>query len=141
MIRAATYDEITQASKAMGYHPSGCVKGVAFLEAQSVSACVLFDHWTPHAVQVHVYAPSLGALFSPVYLRELFHYAFVSAGRGLLVAVTPANQKGSLAVSAWLGFKETYRIKEGWAQGVDMVVKELRIADCRYLRQAVQLAS
>lgn len=116
------------------------MRGVAILEAQSLGACVLYDHWTPAAVQVHVCAPSLKALFNEIYLQEIFAFPFITGNRGVLVSVTPADQKGSLAVSSWLGFKEKYRIRDGWAVGVDMILKELRREDCRFIQQDVKSA-
>lgn len=56
----------------------------------------------------------------------------------MLVTATPANQKGSLAVSGWLGFYEIFRIRDGWDTGVDMVLKELRREDCRFIQQDVK---
>lgn len=140
LIKAASNDEIELASRAMGYNPSRCVKGIAVLEEKSLGACVLYDYWTVNSVQVHVFAPSLKVLFDAGTLREIFRYPFEIAGRRLLVAVTPADQKGSLAVSSWLGFREKYRIHDGWAVGVDMVLKELRREDCRFLAQDVKSA-
>ncbi len=140
LIKAATHDEIEQASRIMGYNPSRHVKGISILEEKSLGACVLYDYWTPNSVQVHVCAPSLSALFNVGTLREIFRYPFILANRALCVAVTPSDQKGSLAVSSWLGFKEKYRIRDGWSPGVDMVLKELRREDCRFLQHAVKSA-
>lgn len=133
MIRAATEKELDACAEIMGYSPSKRAKGIVILEAESIGACVLFDHWTIASVQVHVYGPSLKALFSPAFLREIFAFPFVTGGRSVLVAVTPAHQHGSLAVSSWLGFREVTRIKDGWDIGIDMVVKQLRREDCRFL--------
>lgn len=140
MIKAATHDEIEFVSRAMGYNPSRCVKGISILEEKSLGACVLYDYWTVNSVQVHVFAPSLKTLFNAKSLHEIFTYPFVTAGKGILVAVTPADQKGSIAVSSWLGFKEKYRIRDGWAVGTDMILKELRREDCRFLQQDVKSA-
>ncbi len=135
MIRAATHDEIERISRAISYAPSRDAKGVCVLEEESIGACVLYDHWAHNSVQVHVFAPSLRALFHADTLREIFRYPFVLADRAVLVAVTPADQRGSLAVSGWLGFREKYRIRDGWKVGVDMVLKELRREDCKFLEQ------
>lgn len=141
MIRAATQGEIDEISGYMGYCPSRRAKGIIFLEKESIGSCVLYDHWTLNSVQVHVYAPSLKALFDAGFLREIFTFPFVTGGRNLLVACTPADQRGSLAVSSWLGFKEKYRIKDGWGLGIDMVLKELRREDCRFLAKSVESES
>jgi hypothetical protein len=124
----------------MEYVPSGRAKGVVILEEESLGAGVLYDYWTYNAVQVHVYAPALRVLFAPHVLREIFEYPFLTCNLNLVMAVTPGDQKGSLAVSSWLGFKETYRIRDGWKVGVDMVMKELRREDCRFLTQDVKSA-
>lgn len=139
-IRAATQDEIHAIATAMEYCPSGRAKGVVILEAESISAGVLYDYWSFNAVQVHIYAPSLKALFAPASLEQIFQYPFLTCGRGILMAVTPADQKGSLAISAWLGFKETHRVQDGWKVGIDMVIKELRREDCRFIPQDVKSA-
>lgn len=140
MIRAATHDEIRWVSNLMGYAPGGDARGVVLLEKEAVAACVLYDYWTFNAVQVHVYAPSLKALFSPSFLHAIFSYPFIEAKRGVLYSVTPGNAKGSLAVSGWLGFKEKYRIMDGWKPGTDMILKELRREHCRFIQQDVKCA-
>lgn len=137
MIRAATQKEVERIAQLMSYCPTRNVKSVASV-SDGIDACVLFDFWTMNAVQVHVYAPSMKALFDKAFLREIFTFPFVTADRAILYSVTPADQKGSLAVSAWLGFREKYRQKDGWAPGIDMVLKELRREDCRFLAQDVK---
>jgi len=141
MIRAATHDEIRRISEHMEYAAGRDTRGVVLLEEATVAACVLYDYWTYNAVQVHVYAPSLKALFSPPFLRAIFSYPFFEAKRNILYAVTPGDAKGSLAVSGWLGFKEKYRIKDGWKPGIDMILKELRREHCRFIPQDVKCAS
>lgn len=138
MIRATTYDETRRICGLIGFHPSECARGVAILEAESIGACVVFDYWTPNGVQGHVYAPRLDLLFSRTFLREVFTHIFIKSDRDVIVAITPGDQKGSLAVSSWLGFKEKYRVRDGWKPGVDMVLKELRRVDCRFLAQSVK---
>lgn len=132
--------EIYSICQKMQYCPSSDVKGILHTNGFGMAA-VLYDTWTWTGVQVHVYAPDLRLLFHPKFLREIFRYPFVDGGKKVLIAVTPAHQKGSLAVSGWLGFKEKYRIKDGWSNGIDMVLKELRREDCRFILQDVKCAS
>ncbi len=138
MIRAPTHEETYFVAKQMSYAPSGDVKGVATIASGKILACILYDSWTINSVQVHVYSTELKALFDPVYLREIFTFPFITGNRRQLIAVTPANQKGSLAVSSWLGFKELSRIPDGWDRGVDMVLKRLLREDCRFLSDHVK---
>lgn len=141
IIRPASHGNISWLGEQMSYCPGARAKGIiAGANGGFIEAAVLYDHWTLNAVQVHVYAPVLKTLFSKPFLHAMFSYPFVQCNRGLLVAVTPADQKGSLAVSGWLGFKEKYRIRDGWKLGVDMVLRELRREDCRFILQDVKSA-
>lgn len=137
-IRATTPDETDKIAELMGYAPGRSTRGIVFLAEESACAAVFFDHWTAASAEAHVYAPSLKHLFSPNFLHAIFDYAFNQAQRKMLVTATPANQKGSLAVSGWLGFYEIFRIRDGWDTGVDMVLKELRREDCRFIQQDVK---
>lgn len=142
MFRALTNGEIAYVAQEMSYCPSLHTKSVANIASNGeILACILYDHWTISCVQVHVYAKSLAALFNRDFLHEIFTFPFITGGRKYLIGVTPANQKASLAVSGWLGFKEVTRIPDGWDTGVDMIVKRLSRTDCRFLPKAVKLAS
>ncbi len=129
MIRAATKEEIESVLPSLPLTYSEDMRGV-----RNDGAMVVYDHWTPAAVQVHIYSRGPAYLFKRDFLRAVFGYPFKQCGRRKLVAVTPANATASLAVSRALGFRETYRIKDGWDVGVDMIVKEMTREECRYLR-------
>lgn len=130
MIRAASQEEImaTVGKLPLPYSPS--MRGVTNEEAM-----VIYDAWTPNAVQVHIYSPGPKSLFRKDFINEIFKYPFEQCGKDLIYSVTPGNAEGSLAISRALGFRETYRMRNGWAVGIDMVVKEMRREECRYLRK------
>lgn len=136
MIRAATQDEIAAGGELMGYSPSRKASGVVFVEDGSILAMVLYDHWTYNGVQVHVWSLGAKYLFHPKFVREFFRFPFEQAGRNILFTSTPADNEASLKYSEALGFKETYRVKDGWKVGVDMIFKEMRKEQCRYLQKA-----
>lgn len=100
-------------------------------EAGDIRGMVAFDNWTVNAVQVHM------AVDTPIAWRSLlpaaFHFAFEMAGKGLVVGITPASNERALSLSRKAGFRQPYRIKDGWAVGEDMVVSEMRKDECRYL--------
>jgi hypothetical protein len=137
VIRAATKEEIALFEEKTNYHPSRMVKAVVNEVEGEIAAMVLFDYWTHSAVQAHIYAPKLRHFVEPTFLNELFSYAFITCGKKLIFSVTPSDCAGSLAISSWLGFKETSRIKDGWDEGVDMVIKQIRYDECRWLQQKV----
>jgi RimJ/RimL family protein N-acetyltransferase len=64
-------------------------------------------------------------------LTEAFRYAFGAVG--VLVAIIRASNERSLRLARHLGFKDTYRVADGWQAGEDMLVLEMRRAQCRWL--------
>lgn len=98
-------------------------------------AMVIYDGWTHNAVQVHVYSRGPAHLLRRDFLLEIFSYPFIQCGKGLIYTITPGNAEDSLAVSKALGFSEVFRQKDGWSEGVDMIYKEMRRDECRYLRK------
>jgi hypothetical protein len=129
VIRAATVEVIQAVVGKLPLPYSPVMRGVT-----NGGATIIYDGWTPNSVQVHVYSESPKFLFDPTFVREFFRYPFDQCGKSLVYTVTPGNAEGSLAVSKALGFREMYRIKDGWQPGVDMVLKEMRREECRYLR-------
>lgn len=129
MIRAATQDELREIVERLPLPYSESMRGIT-----NGGATVIFDGWTPNSVQMHVYSSGPKSLFDPTFVIEVFRYAFEQCGKSLVYTVTPGDAEGSLAVSGAMGFRETHRIKDGWSDGVDMVIKEMRRGDCRYLR-------
>lgn len=134
MIRAATREEILWVTSKLPIPPTSNSKGVLNYVDEEIGAAVIYDGWTPNSVQVHVYSAKPARLFSHEFIHEIFWYPFVQCNRELLYSVTPADAEASLGVSKALGFRETYRMKDGWEPGVDLVLKEMRRDDCKYLR-------
>lgn len=129
MIRAASYDEIVAVAAKLPYSVSPNCRGI-----RNDGAMVIYDGWTPNAVQVHVYSIGPRYLFNRNFLREIFRYPFCQCHKGKLFAVTPSDSTASLAVSKALGFREVYRMKDAWNIGVDMIVKEMTKDECRWIR-------
>lgn len=129
MIRAATPCEIEAVCGKLPLPYSSAMKGVC-----NDGAMVVYDGWTPNSVQCHVFSTGPRFLLDPVYLKEIFTYPFVQCDKGLLYTITPSDSRESLAVSKALGFREVFRQKDGWDVGIDMIVKEMRKEDCRWIR-------
>ncbi len=129
MIRAASPSEIEWVCGKLPLTYSADMKGVC-----NEGAMVVYDSWTPNACQVHVYSSGPAHLLNKRFLTEVFTYGFVQCDKGKLYTITPASSTESLAVSDALGFRESYRQIDGWEVGVDMIYKEMRREDCRYLR-------
>lgn len=129
MISAASPHEIAFVCTKLPLPYSPAMRGV-----KNDGAMVIYDSWTPNAVQAHIYSTGPRYLLNREFLREVFTYPFIQCNKGIVFTITPANAEESLKVSAALGFREVYRQVDGWDAGVDMVVKEMRRNECRYLR-------
>jgi RimJ/RimL family protein N-acetyltransferase len=66
-------------------------------------------------------------------VRPAFSYPFEELGKGVLLAMVSSANVRSLRLTVGVGFRETYRIRDGVLPGVDMVLFEMRRPDCRWL--------
>lgn len=112
---------LTPAARAIkAVSPSGEIRGM-----------VAYDCWTPNACQAHM------AVDAPVAWRALirpaFRYPFQQAGKSVILASIPAGNARSVHLAKRLGFRETYRVTDGWATGEDLVLFEMRRCECRWL--------
>jgi len=129
MIRAASPSEIAFVCGKLPLPYCPAMRGVC-----NEGAMVVYDSWTPNACQVHIYSSGPRFLLNRGFLTEVFTYGFIQCDKGKLFTITPAHAEESLRVSEALGFRESYRQVDGWSVGVDMVYKEMRRDECRYLR-------
>lgn len=117
-----------------GYVPSRNARGIeAVLPDGRRAGMVVCDGWTPGAVWMHVAVVVPGACRG--LLRAAFSYVFEESGRGLALGQVRASNKRSLALARHLGFEVTGRIRDGWAEGEDVVLLALRREDCRWIQQ------
>lgn len=135
MIRAAYRDEVEHIASLLPIAVDSETRGVLYEDERGLGAMVIYDSWTHSAVQVHVYSNGPDRLLRREFLREVFWYPFVQCGKMLVYSVTPADSEESLAVSKALGFVEVFRQKDGWDKGVDMVIKEMRRENCRWIEE------
>lgn len=122
--RAATPEDVAWFSKATSYLPGPQFSGVVAYVDGPPLGMVGLDYWTHTAVQAHVCIENVKVL-APLW-REVVNY-LRSHGLKLIVGVTPSDNDLSIRLQRSLGFKEQYRQKDGWNDGVDMVLSEYRI--------------
>lgn len=134
MIRAATQKEIRYVCDLISFSYNSNSNGVVIEdEVGGVGAMAIYDRWTHTAVEMHAYSSSPKYVFRPEFCQAIFHYPFVEQHKMLAFAVTPCDNIGSIALARFLGFKEVYRIRDGWDTGTDMVIQEIRRENCRFL--------
>lgn len=91
-------------------------------------AAVLFDQWTHSAVVLHWWIDKPMVLRHGLF-QEAAHYAFNVCEKTVVLGIMPSDSLPSLKLAKKLGFKETYRIKDGFKIGVDQVILEGRRED------------
>lgn len=74
---------------------------------------------------------------TPIVWRSLlgpaFSYPFEQIGVGIILAIIPASNDKSIRLAQRFGFRETHRVKDGYAVGVDIILHEMRREECRYI--------
>lgn len=136
IIRAATQSEIEFVCGKISFSYSHDSNGVIIEdEMGGVGAMAMYDRWTYSAVEMHAYSSSPKYVFNPEFCYAMFEYPFVEQNKMLAFAVTPCDNTASIALARFLGFREVYRIRDGWKPGTDMVIQELRRENCRFLEQ------
>jgi RimJ/RimL family protein N-acetyltransferase len=99
-----------------------------------IQGIVGFDYWTPTAVQLHIWATPLG-LRGGKLITEAFDYAFNQAGKKVAFGIIPSSNERALRFVRKVGFSEVCRLRDGWDEGVDMVINEMRADNCRWLNK------
>lgn len=134
MIRSATKEEIAYVCDKIGFVKYEQANAVLIEdEVGGVGAMAIYDRWTKTAVEMHAYSKHPKYVFRPEFCRAMFDYPFVQQNKMLAFAVTPCDNIASIALARFLGFKEVYRIRDGWDSGTDMVIQEIRRENCRFL--------
>ena len=107
---------------------------IAFDEHDNMVAGTVMDSWTDNSCMIHVFIGNPFAL-KHGFAHEVFNYAFNIANRGVIIGCTPADNKKALKFNANMGFEEQTRIKDGYAEGVDFVITQLRKENCKFIAQ------
>lgn len=132
-VTAAIPDDFSWLGSRCGYTPGDDFRAIKATDATGrIRGMVGFDSWWPNAAHMHVALDSATACRA--LLQPAFRYVFGIAAKALAIGVVPAHNAKSLRFAKSVGFSETHRIRDGWEQGDDMVVLELRREDCRFFR-------
>ena len=116
--------------------PSFCedTKGITVTNDDGVpqAICVL-DNWSYNSCIGHLW------IDNPFVIRhgfgeEICRYVFGDAsGREKILGIIPADNERCLRFAKHIGFKELYRIKDGYKKGVDHILTEMNKDTCRYM--------
>jgi hypothetical protein len=93
-------------------------------EGGDIRGMVGFDGWKPNSVMSHM------AVDTPIawrcLLRAALYYAFVQLERKIVLGTAASDNEKALKVQKRIGFKQVYRVTDGWSDGIDLVLVELR---------------
>ena len=134
MVSASTPDELRWIEERTGCVLTRNARGITARDTRGVRGVVAYDAWTEASVQAHM------AVEAPIVWRSLvrpaFAYPFLQAGRRVLVGVIPSHNRKSVEMAKALGFREMHRIRDGWTEGDDLLLLEMRREDCRWIQEA-----
>lgn len=109
-------------------------KGILALnEDYDIVAATIMDSWSYNSVIMHIAIDDIWCM-KHGYPEEVFNYVFNTAGKGIAIGITPADNPKALNFNKRVGFEEIYRIRDGYRLGTDYVVQEKRKENCKYLR-------
>jgi len=105
---------------------------VAIDEGGTLVGAALMDNWTHNSVQMHLF------IKTPLVLRygfieAAFDFVFIEAGVEYIYGMVPGDNTKAVKLNKHMGFTEKIRLENGWAEGCDYIVMELKKENCRYL--------
>ena len=124
----------------LGYMPQNArpimcadTKGIMAVDEEGIpqAICVL-DSWSFNSCQIHIWIENAFVL-KHGFAEEVFNYIFNTCGRNVVIGVTPDNNVKALKFIKHIGLEEVCRIKDGYAEGVDYIITEIRRENCRYI--------
>ena len=125
LFRASVAQDLPWFSQVTGYCPSSQFGGiVAQDERGELMGMVGFDSWSPNAVMAHFAIPRPRCIV-PLWNETIGYLS--KWDRKAIFGVTPSDNDRALRFIARLGFSEVTRLKDGWSDGVDLVISEFRI--------------
>lgn len=124
-VRAASKESLAWLEVRSGAILTRHATGVEAVDAcDNVRGVVGFDDACPGSIRAHM------AVDAPIAWRTLLpaalEYAFEQLHKRVLLGTIRASNGRSLAFATRAGLVETYRLRDGWAHGEDLVVVEMR---------------
>lgn len=125
------YEEFTRATS---YYPGPQFGGVVAWSDAGVMGMVGIDGWTPTSVMMHWFIKHPRCIM-PLWSEVTGYLA--QHGKRKIIGSTPSDNVRALRmIFNKLGFVEVARIKDAWAEGVDIVISEYEIKAARRLEAA-----
>ena len=93
-----------------------------------------FDRWTPNSCETHLWIRKPGDL-TRYFIREVFHYLFVTCNLGLVIGITPCNNVAAIRFNKKLGWKTVCVLEDAYVAGTNTAIQVIRREECRWINQ------
>jgi hypothetical protein len=118
----------------IGYEPTFDFRAIKAVNRNDhIEGMVGFDNTAPNSMEIHFYTISVGAVRA--LLRPTFEWGFEQAGKNVLIGRLRESESKARRFVRHLGFREAYRVRDGWAKGEDLIIVEMPRAACRWIRK------
>lgn len=98
---------------------------------ETVGACIL-DNWLENSVQGHFMFTNSEVVKLGV-VEFCFDFIFNECGRKRVYGFVAGDNPKGLSVAEYMGFKVKARFDEGYKDGVDYLLLELKREDCKFI--------
>jgi hypothetical protein len=123
-------------NKEIGVKPTSDLQAIFWAnpETQIIEWCVGFDGFLGKTCQIHVV--NFSKKYTPrKLLFAVFDYAFNKAGVETLIGTVNSLNEQAMQYDQNLGFTEKCRFEGVHDNGGDLVIFEMKKADCRFIRE------
>lgn len=123
-------------NKEIGVKPTADLQAIFWCNQQTnvIEWCIGFDSFLGKTCQIHVV--NFQKKYTPrKLLFAVFDYAFNTAGVETLIGVVNSNNQEAMKYDQNLGFKEVCRLHGMHDNGGDLVLFEMKKADCRFIKE------
>ena len=123
-------------NKEIGVKPTSDLQAIFWAnpETSVIEWCVGFDSFLGKTCQIHVV--NFNKKYTPrKLLWATFDYPFRQLGLEALIGIVNSNNELAMKYDQNLGFKEVHRFEGMHDDGGDIVVFEMKKADCRFIKE------
>ena len=103
---------------------------VAIKEDGEIAGAVVFQNWAHSSAMVHIWVEYPMVIRGGL-LEEACRYFFDACGCTVMIGMVVGDNPTAIKFNKHVGFKEVYRIKDGFKNGVDWIIMEARREDLR----------
>jgi hypothetical protein len=109
-------------------------RGIKGIVGGVVVCAAGFDRWTPNSCETHLWIRNPKDL-THHFIKEVFKYLFVTCDLGLVIGITPCNNKAAIRFNKKLGWKTVCILPDAYVAGTATAIQVIRREECRWINQ------